>query len=187
MNTDTIDYLTQDELRQLLRVIDSKRDRAIFLVAYFYGLRASEIGTLKRDDLDLERMKIRISWLKNSISSEFPLRPEPLKALKTYLRTRKDNSLILFPSRQKTPITRRMLDYLMKRYSKHAKIPKDKRHFHVLKHSIATHMLEHGADIMVIEDWIGHRNIRNTQTYTHLINTTRDKHAEKVFASLKIV
>ena len=61
MNIDTIDYLTQDELRQLLRVIDSKRDRAIFLVAYFYGLRAGEIGTLTRADVDLERMKIRIS------------------------------------------------------------------------------------------------------------------------------
>jgi integrase len=187
MNSQTIDYLTQDELKRLLKAIDSKRDKAILLLAYTYGLRASEVGMLKRDDVDFERLKIRVTRLKNSISSEYPLRTEVAKALKTYLRTRTDSSPILFMSKRKLPISQQMLDVLMKRYATLAKIPKDKRHFHCLKHSIATHMLEATGDIMFVKDWLGHKNIQNTLVYAQLSNKARDEKAQKVFASQKIV
>lgn len=58
MNTDTIHYLTQDELTRLFGVVASKRDRAIFRVAYTYGLRASEIGQLTKDNLDFDQARI---------------------------------------------------------------------------------------------------------------------------------
>ena len=62
----SIHFLTQSEMRALLDVIRSKRDYAIFLVAYRHGLRASEIGMLRREDLDLKQYRIRIHRLKNS-------------------------------------------------------------------------------------------------------------------------
>jgi integrase len=187
MNTNTIHYLTQEELKQLLSQVASKRDKALILLAYSYGLRASEVGLLRREDIDFDRLKIRIQRLKGSISSEYPLRPEVATALKSYLRTRKDNSPILFPSKRGLPINRRTLDYLMKKYGEKAGIPKEKRHFHCLKHSIATHLLDAGADIMFVKDWLGHRNIQNTIVYSQLTSKTRDEQARRVFASPKII
>lgn len=187
MNTDTIHFLTQEELKRLLKAIDNKRDKALFYLAYRYGLRASEVGLLRRDDVDFQRMKIRIHRLKGSISSEYPLQPEVAKLLKSYLRTRKDDSPYLFISKCKLPISRRGLDWLMKRYGERAGIPKHKRHFHVLKHSIATHLLEAEADVMFVKDWLGHKNIQNTLVYSKLTNRARDEQARRVFASPKII
>jgi integrase len=187
MKTQTIHYLTQEELKRLLKQVASKRDKALILLAYSYGLRASEISLLRREDIDFARLKIRIQRVKGSISAEYPLRPEVAKALKSYLRTRKDNSPILFPSKRGLPINRRTLDYLMKRYGKLAGIPKEKRHFHVLKHSIATHLLDAGADIIFVKDWLGHKNIQNTIVYSQLTSRTREEQARKVFASPRIV
>lgn len=187
MKTETVDYLTQDELKKLLGVIDSKRDRAIIYLAYTYGLRVSEIGSLTREDVDFARLKIRVNRLKNSISSEYPLRPKVAQTLKAYLRTRKDISPVLFPSKRGLPISRRTLDWLMKQYGKRAELHPDKRHFHTLKHSIATHMLDAGADIMFVKDWLGHKNIQNTLIYAQLTNRTRDEQARKILASPRIV
>ena len=187
MKTKTIHYLSQEELKKLLKNVTAKRDMALILLSYSYGLRASEVGLLRREDIDFERLKIRITRVKGSISAEYPLRPEVAKALKTYLRTRKDNSPILFPSKRGLPINRRTLDYMMKKYGEKAEIPQEKRHFHVLKHSIATHLLDAGADIMFVKDWLGHKNIRNTIVYSQLTSRTRDEQARKIFASPKII
>ena len=187
MKTETITYLTQDELQALFKAIPSKRDQALFFLAYRYGLRASEVGMLRKEDLDFQRLKIRINRLKGSISSEYPLQPEVARTLKSYLRTRKDTSPILFPSKRGLPISRKTLYKLMQTYGEKAEIPKDKRKFHVLKHSIATHLLDAGADIMFVKDWLGHKNIQNTLVYSQLTSKTRDEQARRVFASPRIV
>jgi len=75
----------------------------------------------------------------------------------------------------------------MKRYGKKAGIPEDKCHFHVLKHSIATHLLDAGADIRFVQDWIGHKNIQNTVVYAQISNRAREEQARKLFASPMIV
>lgn len=186
-NIKTIKYLTQDELKNLLKVIESKRDKAIFLLAYRHGLRASEIGVLKVEDVDMERGRIRINRLKHSQGGEYPMELDEMKVLKAWLKERQNNNLSLFASRRGTPISRRTLDYMMKGYGKKAGIPADKRHFHVLKHSIATHLLDAGADIRFVQDWIGHKNIQNTVIYAQITNPAREAQAKKFFASPMIV
>ena len=73
-----IHFLTQEELSRLLQTIKSKRDHAIFLTAYRYGLRASEVGELQKTDLDLKQGRISINRLKGSLSGTYPIQPDLL-------------------------------------------------------------------------------------------------------------
>ena len=187
VNIRSIKYLTQDELSRLFRAISNPRDKAIFSIAYYHGLRASEVGMIKLEDINLDSARIRIYRAKNSLGGEYPMRPDEVKAVKVWLRQRRDGNPYLFPSQRKTPISRRTLDYIMKRYGKRADIPPDKRHFHVLKHSIATHLLEAGADIRFVQDWLGHKQISSTIIYAQITNPSRDQQAVKFFASPSIV
>jgi site-specific recombinase XerD len=75
----------------------------------------------------------------------------------------------------------------MKHYSEQAGIPEGKPHFHALKHSIATHLLDAGADLRFVQDWIGHASIGNTVVYAQLTSRRRDEQARKVFASQHVV
>jgi site-specific recombinase XerD len=180
-------FLTQDELRRLLKVIRSKRDKAIFLVAYRHGLRASEIGLLQRADVDAKQGRVSIHRLKGSISAVYPMRPDVLKAIRSYLRTRADESPYLFMSNRGVPISRYMLHHLMQMYGAVAGLPVEKRKFHCLKHSIATHLLDAGADLAFVKDWLGHANIQNTTIYARLTTATLDSTARKVFTSHRVV
>ena len=183
----TIHFLTQPELRALFRVMTRKRDRALFLVAYRHGLRASEVGLLHVDDLNLAQQRLTIHRVKRSLSGIYPLRADEVTALKAYLRERKHPSPNLFLSQRGTPISRRQLDTLMKHYGEEAGIPASKRHFHVLKHSIATHLLDAGADLRFVQDWVGHKNVQNTTKYAQLTNPRRDEEARKLFADHRVV
>lgn len=183
-----VKYLTQDELRRLLAVIKlkSKRDYAIFLLAYHHGLRASEVGMIKMSDINKDLWRIQVKRLKNSDSGEYVMLLPSIKAVKAWLRERPDSPW-LFPSQRRLPVSRFMLDVLMKQYGEEAGIPRDKRHFHVLKHSIATHMLDAGTDIRSVQDWIGHKNIQNTVVYAQISNRARDDLSKKLIASPMIV
>jgi site-specific recombinase XerD len=182
-----IHFLTQDEMRRLLSVIDSKRDYAIFLTAYRHGLRASEVGLIHLADVDVKQYRLRIQRLKSSLAGLHPLQPDEVKAMKAYLKERDSRTPALFLSRSHTPISRRRLDELMKHYGERAGIPESKRHFHALKHSIATHLLDAGADLRFVQDWVGHASIGNTIIYAQLTSRRRDEEARRVFASPSVV
>ncbi len=108
-----------------------------------------------------------------------------LRALFRVITRKRDRALFL--SQRGTPISRRQLDTLMKHYGEEAGIPASKRHFHVLKHSIATHLLDAGADLRFVQDWIGHASIKNTVIYAQHTSRRRDEEARKVFASPYVV
>jgi type 1 fimbriae regulatory protein FimB len=182
--SETIKFLTLDEIRRLFAGITDKRDKAMFLLAYRHGLRASEVGLLQVNDLDLKRFRVMLHRLKGSLSGEHPLQADEARALKAWLKHRDMDSPVLFSSRRGLPISRQMLDVLMKDYAEEAAIPKDKQHFHVLKHSIATHLLDAGAELRFVQDWLGHANIQNTVIYTTLVSTSREQKARQYFLKL---
>jgi type 1 fimbriae regulatory protein FimB len=179
-----IKFLTQDELKRLISVIKDKRDKAIFVTAYRHGLRASEVGLLQKTDVDFKGLRISIQRVKDSRSGTYPMQPDEARILKSYVRSREDSSPYLFISNRGTPIQRGMLHYLMKHYGSLAKLPEDKQHFHVLRHSIATHLLDAGQDLRFVQDWLGHKNIQNTVIYTYLTTTTRAAKARAAFMKL---
>jgi integrase len=178
-----IPVLTQEELQRLFAVITNPRDRVIFRVAYRHGLRASEIGLLCRNDVDFRTGRLTIHRLKGSLSGVYPLQPDTHKQLKAYLRTRTDGSPYLFVSNRQVPISRYTLWHLMRRYGEAAGLPSEKQTFHILKHSIATHLLDAGADLAFVRDWLGHANIQNTLLYARMTTGRRDAEARRVFAS----
>jgi len=177
-------YLTEEEWQRLLKAIDNTRDKAVFITAYTYGLRASEVGMLRVSDVDFARDRIFIRRLKGSISGEWPLLPEVAKAIKRWLRVRQKQGLgdktALFVTRQGTPIHRSTLHLLMRKYGERAGIPEHKQHFHVLKHSRAMHLLEETHDIVGTKDWLGHKNIQNTMKYVQVLGFHRWEFAQNL-------
>ncbi len=137
-----ITFLTQEEMQNLFSAIKTKRDRAIFAVAYRHGLRASEVGMLQLTDVDLKAGRITINRVKGSMSGTYPLKPDTVKLFRSYIKSRKDASPYLFISNGVLPIDRRTLLVLMKKYGTAAGLPPEKQQFHALKHSIGTHILD---------------------------------------------
>ena len=182
-----IQFLTQDQMRRLLGVIKGKRDYALFLIAYRHGLRASEVGILTEDDLDLKRGTIRIHRLKGSLGGVYPMPQDEVKAVRAMLRARAVDSPILFLSQKLAGISSRRIDALTKHYGEKARIPPHKRHFHTLKHSIATHLLDAGAGLRFVQDWLGHKDIQNTAIYAQLTSHSRNAEARRAFLSKHVV
>ena len=121
------------------------------------------------------------------MGGEQRMEADEVRAVKAWMKERKDGCQYLFPSKRGQPIHRRTLHYFMNYYGEKAGIPEDKRHFHVLKHSIATHLLDAGADIRFVQDWIGHKNIQNTVVYAQISNPAREQQARRLMASPMIV
>jgi integrase len=162
--------LTIPEKDRFFKAIKSPRDRAIFGLCYFHGLRASEIGRLAYSDfrqgtsLNLDRL--RISRLKGSVSGEYGIVPTAAQMLRSWVRRRGIEPGPLFPSRQKGPISRYRIFALMRRYCEIAAIPAEKRHPHALRHSTAIHLLSDKREsLMDVQRHLGHRDIKSTMVY----------------------
>ena len=180
-------YLTQDEVRRLFGVVRGKRDRALFYLAYHHGLRASEVSLLQRHDLDVRQGRIYIPRVKGSIARTYPIQPEDLRRLRSYLNTLDDDSPYLFISNRGTPLERRSYWDMMQKYGTMAGIPGEKQRFHALRHSIAVHLLDAGADVAFVQDRLGHANIQNTMVYIRYTTVTRDTQTRRFFSSHKIL
>jgi site-specific recombinase XerD len=182
-----IHFLTRLGRRALSRVITRKRDRALFLVAYRHGLRASAVGLWHVDDLNLAQQRMTIHRVRRSLSGVCPLRAGEVTALKAHLRERKSPAPARFLSQRGTPVSRRPLDALMQHDGEPAGIPASKRHSHVLKHSIATHLLDAGADLRLVQDWVGQASVKNAVIYAQLTSRRRDEEARRVFTGPSVV
>jgi site-specific recombinase XerD len=178
-----IKYLTDEELNRLFAVIEAPRDRAIFRLAYHRGLRASEVGLLQMGDYRPAVGRLYVHRLKCGAvdtSGEYILTEAETKSLRAWLRERGEAEGPIFLSRFRQPISQQMLDVLMKRYCAAARIQPDKAHFHALRHSCATSLLEHGEDIADVQDHLGHANIANTAIYAKITNKRRDSTGKRL-------
>ncbi len=187
-NLKTIKYLTQEEVSRLFSKIHDKRDRAMFNVVYKYGLRASEVGLLKIDDVDLERRRIRVYRLKGGVSGEYGIFSDTARLLKAYLKTREnDFHSALFLSRKKNALSRKTIDDLFREYARKAKLPNDKRHAHTLRHSIAVHMLDAAHTQEEVKDQLGHKYIQTTDVYAAISGRQRQQIHERMERAREIV
>jgi len=169
--------LTENDVELLLEAPDVKqalglRDKSMLEILYATGLRVSELVTLTLYQINLRQGVIRITG-KGNKERLVPLGEISTQWLETYLGSARDEILkennvdTLFPSRRGKIMTRQTFWYMVKRYATVAGIKKDISP-HILRHAFATHLINHGADLRVVQMLLGHSDISTTQIYTHV-------------------
>jgi tyrosine recombinase XerC len=170
-------FLTENEIRQLIETPDlnkpaGQRDRALLELLYATGLRVSEVWQLDSNSINLDTREIRVTG--KGLKERIVLMGIPAAAaLSNYLNqgrgqlvsTYRDSALFL--NRRGRRLSMRGIQKLLKHYA--ASIGLDKNvHPHVLRHTFATHMLDGGADLRVVQELLGHADLSSTQIYTHV-------------------
>lgn len=162
--------LSPTEIVRLLHAVENPKHRLLLLLAYGAGLRVSEVVGLRVADIDSDRMTIRVRQGKGRKDRQVMLSPVLLEELRTYCRWSRPTDW-LFPSqRAGHPLTTRTVQRACHKAAEAAGLTKNGRQItvHTLRHSFATHLLEAGTDLRVIQTLLGHRSVRTTQLYTHV-------------------
>jgi site-specific recombinase XerD len=182
-----IKYLEKGDVYRLFAAIpaENMRDRALFDLIYRHGLRRIEVTWLKKEWITNGRIWIKRA--KKGISQEYSLHPASKKIIKLYLNQRiEDSNPFIFVGREsgsEKSISGEMIYHLFKKYAEKAGIPPEKRFVHILRHSIAVHLLNVGWDIIDVQDWLGHKDIKNTTIYGKISNKRREKQFKKLLNS----
>lgn len=169
--------LTEEDVESLLMAPDTSallglRDRVLFEVLYATGLRVSELVGLQLNQVNLQQGVLRVSG-KGNKERLVPLGEEAVAWLEKYLiHTRADLlkgqvTDALFVTKRGAAMTRQAFWYLIKRYALLANIESTISP-HTLRHAFATHLLNHGADLRVVQMLLGHSDLSTTQIYTHV-------------------
>ena len=162
--------LSADEVIRFLEAVSSLKSRAALTTAYAAGLRASEALSLKVTDIDSDRMLIQVRHGKGGKDRAVMLSAQLLTILRVYWRLARPETW-LFPGRGDTPIHAQVLYGACRSAAKAAGLTK-RVTVHTLRHSFATHLLESGVDIRIIQVLLGHSNLSTTARYTHVAATT---------------
>jgi len=157
--------LTPEEVARLIEAAPSRKYRCAFSVAYGAGLRSSEVISLKVSDIDSARMVLRIEDGKGGKDRLAKLSPQMLEELRAWWKIAKPK-IFLFPSRFKAAdhISARQYHRACREAAIRARIDRSV-HPHMLRHSFATHLLDRGVDIRVIQAMLGHKKLETTAIY----------------------
>ena len=170
--------LSQDQVSALLNAPDSstvigQRDRTLLQVLYSTGLRVTELVSLQRKNLHLDRGLLQVTG-KGDKERMVPTGPVAGRALADWIRGPRwqldpHNGLPwVFPSPRGGHIGRKAFWVRIKRHALSAGLPQSQVSPHKLRHSFATHLLDHGADLRAVQAMLGHADISTTQIYTHV-------------------
>ena len=181
-------FLTLEEIRRLLEAPDlstpqGQRDRALLELLYASGIRVSELVQLNLEQVNLNTHEIRV-WGKGAKERVVLMGTPAAEALTAYLSQGrpellgKKRSLALFINRYGERLPERRIQTILGKYARLAGIDK-KVHPHLLRHTFATHLLDGGADLRVVQELLGHADLSSTQIYTHVTKSQ----ARKVYLS----
>jgi len=186
----SIKFLTRGELQRLLAQAKqhSARDYCMILLAYRHGLRASEICGVQINHIDLNAGNIHCMRGKGSICNWQSLARDEMKAIRLWLRHRpKTDDPHLFISRKGGQLSRSQFYRAFRQLCERADIPEDKRHPHIVKHTVASLMAQAGMPVQVIQHRLGHKNISSTMVYVQMSNIYVDRAFQAVLDSGGIV
>ena len=177
-------FLTIDEMGRLLAVPDlsspvGQRDRALMELLYASGLRVSELVQLNLEQVNLDSREIRV-WGKGSKERVVLMGEPAAEALSVYLSQGRPTLLgekrshAVFVTKDGQRITERRVQKNLEEIAAKAGIGK-RVHPHMLRHTFATHLLDGGADLRVVQELLGHANLSSTQIYTHVTKSQARK------------
>ena len=162
--------LAPQEVATLFSATANQKHRVLFMTIYAGGLRLGEVIKLHLTDIDSQRMVVRIHQGKGRKDRYVMLSSHLLGVLREYWKAYRPKDW-LFPNRSgKTHLTARTVQKVLKKAAAAAGIKKDVTP-HILRHAYATHLLENGTNIRVIQMLLGHRSVRSTEIYTHVAKT----------------
>ena len=167
--------MTEKEINQLIKHVEintkkNLRDDALIELLYSTGLRVSEVANLKIGDINFEKSEIKILGKGNKqrvVIFNNKSKEKIIKYLKNDKRLISLNTGALFQNKYKQSLSPRSIQRLLKKYLNFSGI-NSKYSTHTLRHTFATHLLEGGADIKVIQQLLGHSSPETTKIYTHL-------------------
>ncbi len=171
--------LTEAEVEALLHAPDTQtdlglRDRAMLETLYATGLRVSELAALRVDQVNLHQGFVLVERGKGGKDRLVPLGEEAADWLRRYIERARPALLgqrlcdALFVSQQGRPMTRQTIWHRIKHWALQTGIPSKRISPHKLRHAFATHLLNHGADLRVVQALLGHANLSTTEIYTHV-------------------
>jgi integrase/recombinase XerD len=164
--------LGKEEVRDLLLGTDNLKHRAMLMLAYGLGLRLGEVLALTPADIDAKRLALYVRGGKGKKDRDLPLPESLLQLLRQQFRQFRPATFLFEGQRAGEPYSERSLQLVVKQAAERAGIRRPVT-LHMLRHSYATHLLEAGTDIRVIQDLLGHSSIKTTEIYTHVAQHTR--------------
>lgn len=182
-----IDYLSQEKIKKLLDFIPSIRDKTLFTLMYYYGLRRVEASEMRLADINLTKNLIFIGAAKNGNSGWYHLHEKIKPLFQSYLQERKKSvrkSEFLFISRSSERLSPRQIAFLFQNYAKKVRYPIKMQHPHVLRHSIAVHMASSGVNVSTVQMHLRHKSINNTMIYFKIISSARAELQKSAFEQL---
>ena len=167
------DILAEEEIVELIHAIPNIKHRSMIMIAYSAGLRVSEIVKLRITDIDSKRMMIHLRAAKGKKDRMVTLSKKILAVLREYFLLYKPR-IYLFEGQNGGEYSVRSVQKIVQDAKIRAGITK-KGGVHSLRHSYATHLLEAGTDIRIIQELLGHNSIKTTMLYTHVANKIMSK------------
>ncbi|MEQ8470375.1 MAG: tyrosine-type recombinase/integrase [Marinoscillum sp.] len=164
------EVLTKEEIFKMVEFTSNPKHKAIMALLYSSGMRRDELINLQIKDIDSKRMVIRINLGKGNKSRDVLLSSNALKLLRQYYKVHFPKPIkYVFEGGGKPgkPYSASSINNIIKKAAKKAGVKKDV-HTHTLRHSFATHMLEQGANLKLIQRLMGHQSLRSTMVYLHL-------------------
>lgn len=161
--------LDVSEIKAMLDSIQNLKHKAILSLIYSAGLRISEAIEMKVSDIDSKRMLIRVRQAKGKKDRYVMLSEKLLFLLREYYKEYKPKEY-LFEGQKGSKYSSRSIQSIFRQALKKANVQK-KASVHTLRHSFATHLLEAGTDIRIIQQLLGHNSIKTTQIYTQVSNS----------------
>ena len=163
--------MSEEEAVQIIEApksgkINSPRDKAIFEILYSTGIRVSELVGLNVDDVDFIGNIIKVMG-KGKKERMVPIGDQALSALKEYLDGRRFDNKFIFVNKNGTRLSDRSVRNIINKYILEQAMAQHVTP-HMFRHSFATHLLNHGADLRSVQELLGHVNLSTTQIYTHL-------------------